>query len=475
MTSALNLRLRLSGNNIFAIAIMATFLFSCAVPKKSTVDPNVQIIKADSNKKTDTENQTKTNTTNKTTKSTKTDTLRWKDVSTTFPPIRSNIPKEDTKSSAQYNQSQNIFKDEYNITLLIPLDSDGGGLPADTRFIQYYAGTLMGLETLENEGIKLNAKIIDTNEGSQNFSDRIEDIIQDAPDLIIGPYEREEIKELVEKCKLTHVPLVSPWQTSTKITSQNPYYIQIKPNLKDHYKKLIENTVQEFKKGEVALIIKNEKEATSIVDFFQQTAYDMSGGTSFYQPYFMSEDSIKKGKLVFQKLFNSGIKAVLFPMYAYEDEDFVALCLKKLAVEKGTKSIEVYGMPLIYESEKIDFEYYHSLNFNVVASEFAGQDLAGVLKFKNNYLQKYGEIPGNEAIRAYDLMIYLGRNLWKHGKTFQYYLWQEDEPYLMMRYNVLKSNADDSKPGMYDEKFDYFENKHLHILKFEGNTWQIKY
>ena len=66
-------------------------------------------------------------------------------------------------------------------------------------------------------------------------------------------------------------------------------------------------------------------------------------------------------------------------------------------------------MPLMYESDKIDFEYYHTLNINVVMSEDGGQDITGISKFKKDYLQKYGEIPGDEAIRAFDLIYYLFR------------------------------------------------------------------
>ncbi|MBP7306295.1 MAG: ABC transporter substrate-binding protein [Saprospiraceae bacterium] len=466
----------LNGSNFLIAVMIATIFSSCAVSKKSTGDPNVQIIKADTDKKSKpAENKDNKNTPKTPEKKVvKTDTLKWKDVSPSYKPIQTGTAKKLDYYSKNNNNTQ-IFKDEYNITVLLPLDSDQSNLPSDTRFLQFYAGMLMGLEVLEQEGIQLKTKVIDTDEGNHGFNDRVEAILQNETDLIIGPYEREDIKIMAEKCKEAGIPIVSPWQTSTKITSENPYYIQIKPNLKDHFKKLAESTVSQYKKGEVAIIVKNNKESSSWVDHFQESVVKFSGIENFYIPVYVDQDTLRRGRSVFSKLLGSGLRAVILPSYAYDDEDYVIAVLKRLSGEKGSRSIDVYGMPLMYESDKIDFEYYHTLNINVVMSEDGGQDITGISKFKKDYLQKYGEIPGDEAIRAFDLIYYLGRNLWKHGKTFQNFLWQEDEKYLLTRFNVMKSRADDSKVISDEDKFDYFENKHLHILNFKGNTWQIKY
>ncbi|MBK8054410.1 MAG: amino acid ABC transporter substrate-binding protein [Saprospiraceae bacterium] len=474
MISVQNHRPLLNGSNFLIAVIIASIFSSCAVSKKSTGDSNVQIIKADTaKKKLPAENKENKKTSPAAEKNVvKTDTLKWKDVSPSYKPIQTGKAKK----ADNYNKNNNqVFKDEYNITLLLPLDSDQSNLPSDTRFLQFYAGMLMGLELLEKEGIQLKTKVIDTNEGNQSFIDRVETILKNETDLIIGPYEREDIKIMAEKCKEAGIPIVSPWQTSTKITSENPYYIQIKPNLKDHFKKLAESTVSQYKPGEVAIIVKNNKESSAWVDHFQENAVKFSGIENFYIPLYIDLDTLRKGKAVFSKLMGSGLKAVILPSYSYDDEDYIIAALKRLGVDKGSRSIDVYGMPLIYESDKIDYEYYHTLNINVVMSEDGGQDINGILKFKKDYLQKYGEIPGDEAIRAYDLINYVGRNLWKHGKTFQNFLWQEDEKFLLTRFNVVKSWTDDSKVNSVEDKFDYFENKYLHILNFKDNTWQIKY
>ncbi|MEY3421661.1 MAG: hypothetical protein RIR48_1957 [Bacteroidota bacterium] len=476
MTSAQNHLLPLNGSKLWITIIFAAFMTSCAVPKKSTVDPNVQIIKAETGKKNPpSESNDKTGVPGSTIrKELKVDTIRWKDVSASNIPIKITSAHKKNDSTIEKNSGELVFKDEYHVTLLIPLDSDQGINISDNTFIQFYAGILLGLDALDKEGIKLKTKIIDTREGVVSFNDRVESILGSETDLILGPYERDDIKTLVEKCRIAKIPLVSPWQTSTKITTENPYYIQIKPNLKEHFKKLAERAVYDYKKGEVAIVVKNTRESLSWVDYYQQTAAINTGIENYFLPYYVDHDTLKKGKVVFKKLFSSGIKAVILPAYDYEDEGYIISALRRLSVEKGNRTLEIYGMPLIYESEKIDYEYYHSLNVNVVISEDGDQDAYEILKFKKDYLEKYGEIPGNEAIKAFDLISYLGRNLWKHGKTFQNYLWQEDEKYLLSRFNVVKTNADESNVSNDDDKFDYFENKHLNIIQFKNNRWQIR-
>jgi hypothetical protein len=90
MTSAQNHLLPLNGSKLWITIIFAAFMTSCAVPKKSTVDPNVQIIKAETGKKNPpSESNDKTGVPGNTIrKELKVDTIRWKDVSASNIPIK---------------------------------------------------------------------------------------------------------------------------------------------------------------------------------------------------------------------------------------------------------------------------------------------------------------------------------------------------------------------------------------------------
>lgn len=484
MTSAQNHLLPLNGSRFILCCFLLLFLNSCTVKKGLVSDKNPQVVKAgtadpvlvkpkgipennpDKNNKTTPPN---TNPPGDISVKVKVDTVKWKDVTAKYPPITI-TPKQEV----QYLDNL-VKKEKYHIKLLIPLNSDGQNVPADSRFVHFYAGALLALEELDAEGIKLDVKVTDVEEGAFKVSENADQLASEGTDMIIGPFDREDIRVLAEKCKMAQIPLVSPWQTSTKITNENPYYIQMKPNLKEHFLKLAENTTANYAKGEVAIIGKNNKETTSWVQYFQTCASQFTQQPEFFSTYFVTADSLNTGPTAFYRLFkNTKIKAVIIPNYAYTDEDFIYSCLRRLSAEKAGRNISVYGMPVMYDSEKIDFDYYHALQMKVVMSDFVDQDHGKIREFRRVFLDMYGEIPGIEAIKGYDLMLYLGRNLWKYGKHFQYYLPDEPASYLQSTYDIRKSRSEDSPIANDPDKFDYFENKHLDIIEFKNNKWERK-
>lgn len=462
MTSAPNHLQLLSGNS-FLLLLLLSFT-SCSVPKSTVKKEKTQVVKAES----------KTPLIKKDTilpnvayQKDKVDTIVWTDISAEKSPIAINSKTiSDDFLGAD-------FRPKYNVKLLIPLNSDNISDPFASRFVHFYAGALKAFETLNEEGVKLNVQVIDTEEGAFKISEQIGSLTTEDTDLIIGPFEREDLKILTEACKTKRIPLVSPWQTSTKLTNENPYYLQMKPNLKEHFIKLAENTSSTFQAGEVAIIGKNNKDTNSWIKYFQDAT--ASKAKDFYFPYFVSSDSLNNGSSAFYRLFkNPKIKAIIIPNYSYTDEDFIYGCLRRLGAEKGGRQISVFGMPILYESDKVDFDFYNALQMHIVMSDFVDENHGKIREFRRDYLDQYGEIPNADAIKGYDLILYLGRNIWKYGKNFQNYLDNEATSYLQSTYDIRKAKSDDSLIANDPMKFDFYENKHLDIIEFKANKWQRK-
>ncbi len=249
----------------------------------------------------------------------------------------------------------------------------------------------------------------------------------------------------------------------------------MKPNLKEHFLKLAESSVETFNPGEVVIIGKNNKETNSWIKYFQEAASANSKKKDFFSTYFVSSDSLNLGPTAFMRMFkNTKLKAVIIPNYSYNDEDFIYACLRRLTAEKGNRQISVMGMPILFDSDKIDFDFYNTLQMKVVMSDFVDENQGKIREFRRDYLDLYGEIPNSDASKGYDLMLYLGRNIWKYGKNFQNFLENEATSYLQSTYDIRKSKAEDSNIMNDSEKFDYYENKHLDIIEFKGNKWLRK-
>ena len=473
MTSAQNHQRRLSGNNIVFILLMIV-LSSCGTKKAISGYPAKDTpIVYDSSKPKPKQNSGSDKVVVADTPpkvKVKVDTIELKYPKNPTPPI---VVKDKPQPAKKSGLS---LKDSYNLKLLIPLNSDSYSPSefAQSRFVHFYAGVMRALERLDDEGIRFNVEVIDTEEGSKPLKDKTDDIVNEGTDLIIGPFERDDVKLLAEKCKEKGIPLVSPWQTSTKITNENPFYIQMKPNLKEHFLKLAHSTAAEFKKGEVFIIGKNNKETNSWISYFQDAAAASLKTTTkdFYTSYYVTDDSLSSGATAFHRLFkNPKCKAIILPNYSYSDESYAYSCLRRLMAEKGGKQIIVYGMPMLYESEKIEFEYYHALQMRMVMSDFVDENQSEIQAFRRDFLDIYGEIPTTDAIKGYDLMLYIGRNLWKYGVTFQNFLENEPTSYMQSTYSIKKAKSDDSPTSDDPDAFDFYENKHLDIIEFRGTKF----
>ena len=464
-----NLLQLLNGNKL--LVAVCFFLVSCSTVKPMPHKGNTQIVKGSvptKVSKRDTLEQPKgaidKEHLDRSTGIGKIDTVQWKDVSKDKTPI---------KESGKVGQSgsKNNFKPIYNIKLLIPLNSDDISDPGISRFTYFYAGTLLALEELKQEGIRLKVDVIDTDENNFKVEDNLNKIADSNTDLIVGPFDRDGLKALLEVCKEKDIILVSPWYTSSKLTTQNPSYIQMNPNLKEHFLKLVKHSVKTYQPKEVTILARGSKDQPWI-DFFESEAQKITSVKDFFNVYNVNTDSLKLGPTAFFNMFKSqNIKAVILPNYSYSDESYIYSCLRRLAAEKGTKSFSVMGMPILYDSDKIEFDFYRSLQMKLVMADYVDEDYGKIREFRRKFLDTYGEIPTVEAVKGYDLTIFLGKNIWKHGRNFQQYVEYEPSSYLQSIYDIQKAVSDDASENQDDGYFDYYENKHLDIIEFKGNKW----
>src|SRR5690606_23609882 len=219
MISAQNHRQPLNGNKLFPIFIGLIFLaISCSPRTTVPVQKKPQIAK-----------KPKSDTIVNSGEILKPDTIVWKDISEDKSPITDVTPKSAPDNKTNSTSTRSVRKNNYNIKLLIPLNSTKYQPVslAVNRFLQFYSGALLALTDLEKSGISLNILVEDT--GDPTFS--LQHVFDKGEfgewDAVIGPFERDDVKYVANEAAKKRVILLSPWQTSTKITRENEYYIQL--------------------------------------------------------------------------------------------------------------------------------------------------------------------------------------------------------------------------------------------------------
>ncbi|MBK8620546.1 MAG: ABC transporter substrate-binding protein [Saprospiraceae bacterium] len=237
------------------------------------------------------------------------DTIIWNDVSGSVSPITVPVVKEIKKPKIVGKSGKTEWKESYQLKLFIPLNSDHYQVSnlVNNRFVQYYAGILLALEDLENQGATMNLEVVDTEMGAFQASQAINEIPAGSVDVIIGPFEREDLKTMASVALEKKITLISPWQTSTKIATQNEYYIQLKPNLKDHFKKIVEHAVANHGYENIAVITHQNQDGNAWFSFMNDVAKNLMGPQYSLKHIAVSKDSLISPNTAFVNLFNNNL------------------------------------------------------------------------------------------------------------------------------------------------------------------------
>jgi hypothetical protein len=425
---------------MFFQASIITF-YSCSTSKK-TIKDDVQIVKADD-------------------KTTKEDDLKKEENKDKEikDPIEPSKDKDEgvKKDGVLIDGTKPKTYETRKITVLLPSISD------DNRYLQFYAGLKIAAEELEIEGLNLEVEVLDTKESTDlSFIDFT------STDLIFAPNNENQIKKLIEITKGKKTKVVSSWFSLSNV-EKSPHYLQLKPSLRSHFRTIVEDINSRFSIKDAVILVRNTKSDLAWLKYFQTYAKNILG-TSDAIPiaeYIVSEDSITSGKSVFTNLiYSKGKKIFILPNYSYKDENYINGVLRKLVADKGNKQIHLYGMPILKDSEQFNLDHMYHLKVKVPNSRWVDKEQEIVKNFNLKFYDRYGSLAEVEAYEGYDNFLFIARNLAMHGENI-FRDMDSDHNYIQTTYHIKPLKLEDSR-----NEFDYYENMHLHILEFNGKSFE---
>lgn len=380
----------------------------------------------------------------------------------------------------EYNQElEDLELDKrasYKIALLFPFSIENNNSDdvedADSklgRMVRFYAGVKLALAQLEAEGINLQVVAMDSESG--NFDNKLRQCID--ADMIIGPREKGQLATVAQFGKNNGIPVISPWFSSTKITSDNANYIQLKPSLKRHMAEIVQHVKENYEDDQVFVLGRQNRKDVPMVRYIQELARVNRTGLSSkpFNEFVIREDSLAAGGITYDSIFFEDKKTVfIMPHWSFsDDEKFIYNAVRKLSGEKGLNDVVLYGMPILLESDLIQFEHYANLNMRICRNSYLDRNEEAVQEFKQGYYDVYKDFPSEEVYRGFDMMMFLGRSINNYGKKFQYFLDTYESSLYQTEFDVLKvfRNATDDN----FQNIQYFQNEHLYILEFIDNQF----
>lgn len=466
MISVQNLRLLSNGNKILALLGLIWWLDSCTIMKNSTAErvpskvyyPEVQQDTAGVSKQ-------------------QVDTLVWSEKNEDKNEAEEiKIVKKQDQKKSEINLNK---KDKYRIDILIPLNSYSvfGSLKdleeSNTYpMVQYYSGMIMALVDLKQKGANFDVNVIDAPTDGDITKSYINGAKNAKPDVIIGPNEKNQLKNILEFAKENQILVIPPWKAISNLTTENKYYIQVKPTLESYYQKMVQNVDSSGDASNVFIISMPDAQSKSRADNISEQHLKNSPSQPAYKNISIDEFKMATDEPVFGKIFTgtNTTKCIILPNWSFKDEDYVFNCLRKINIEKGSYPVRVYGLPLLMNSDKLNYDLFKRLNIRVVSPIFIDENDEKVKIFKKDFYDQFNVFPTDDAFEGYDMMTFLGSNLLNLGVNFAPEIDSNKQDYISTTYNI-KSNFRKADADHTTDYFDFYENKNLFIIGFMNNKF----
>lgn len=95
------------------------------------------------------------------------------------------------------------------------------------QFLDFYEGVLLAVDSLKNQGYKIDLHVYDTERNSDKMVALAKELDDLRPDLIIGPVYGSVYKAILDNLENKHIPVVYPLSSRSEGFGRYPNFIQV--------------------------------------------------------------------------------------------------------------------------------------------------------------------------------------------------------------------------------------------------------
>ncbi|TNE52531.1 MAG: hypothetical protein EP344_15725 [Bacteroidetes bacterium] len=393
------------------------------------------------------------------------DTIRWTTAPAATPPI-GNAPG--TPVFEPYAGQT------YRLALLLPFLTDQASPDApvplrSTPALHFYSGAQLALQKLSTEeGMNLSVEVLDTRFSDADFTRLLRNPRLEKAQVIIGPIRSSHVNLLAAQTQKTGQILVSPESPIMSLTSQNPDFIQTNPSLRAHCLAITRHALERNLPDAITLVCQ-QKEANRL-PYFQEA--NPTGNPRFAE-LVVPDGTTSFDAFNLKKYLKPGRRSV-FILPTWSSQDFVMAFLQQLRTVKGDAEVAVYGMPQWRGFEQIEPEYFQVMQVHISSASYLDRNTPEAQAFREAFYEATGTVPNEDAYTGYDVTLLVGTMLKRYGLSFPQQLTvAEPVVSLQNQFQFAKVYATPPEAGTGADtdlmnRYDYLENIHVFILKFEN-------
>jgi hypothetical protein len=351
-------------------------------------------------------------------------------------------------------------RDVYNVALMIPLYLNEidkinmdtlTGNPEEAfnslRFIQFYEGFRMAVDSLQRSGKAINVYVYDAVKDTNATRRLISNPEMKKMDMIIGLMYNRNFQMVATFAQKYKIPVVNPISEREEIIAGNPMVFKVRPSLKSQVPELLGYLSESYLNDNIIIIRDVHFKDTESPEALRKACTDKSMNVHLISGYGSAFDLFSKEKENILVVFS-------------DNKVFTLELFTKLNEFRNDYKLAIIGLPHWDEMEGLEPEYLVNLKTHMMAPSFIDYNDPEVKKFVYHYQDRFKTDPDFLAFHGFDVTFYFLSALIKYGKAFDHCI-----PELRMK--SLKTDFHFSQaPG------NGFENQHWEMYKFEN--YEIK-
>lgn len=270
------------------------------------------------------------------------------------------------------------------------------------QFISFYEGVLLAVDSLKNQGYKVNLKVFDTERSAEKMYTMVDEIDRFHPDLIIGPVYGSVYKALMDDLTNKNIPVIYPLSSRSEEFGVYPDFIQVNPSMKALTVAMSDWLHEEAEEANLVCLnlTGNEVSHSDLEDIrlFKEYMHRI-GSMNFYD---WNTSAVPLDGLRLQ-LLPDRENIIILPT---TKEAEVSKILPVLSALTDGYRITVVGFPEWQAFTSVDHETYFKLNTKIFTYSYVDNTTEPAKRFALKYRKYFYTEPNNLAYKAFDMSLY---------------------------------------------------------------------
>ncbi len=327
-------------------------------------------------------------------------------------------------------ETPNRISKTYKIALMMPFYSDAEGeINAENKyymkeassyqsfkFIQYYEGFLMAVDSLEKQGFKAEIYVYDTKADSTVTSEIIKMPEFKSLDIIFGPFYKRNLSIVVAEAAKYKIKVISPFSKSSDVERFTNLFVVV-PSHEIELTQSIQFLIDSLPKSNISILYGHNPQQMEELFLLKSIIKEYAKAGKIDTNKIHTYDT-KSGGLgsIISKLNSNGTNVIISLV---TNEAYVSSFISQLNNLSKKYNIMLLGTEIQYNSFKtLEDEYLVNLHLTLSSASFVNYNQAYVQDFAHKFYAEYNTDPEKIAYQGFDQGYYFMSQLLNNGNNF---------------------------------------------------------